>query len=187
MGDAASDVLADGTFMLQQPCHTCLTNPDLTVDDALLNANNLSWTVIPATGKTDPNDEEAWTLEPSGQLLTLDIWSPPATELYTPRSRPLELRREARPSPAARRPMPGCGDRAAGRDAGRQHVRGRCRHEHAEAPTPCTSAPTHDGALHYTAGAVERGAEDPDLRRLAVRQRRWAGRRSCRTETCCST
>ena len=28
MGDAASDVLADGTFMLQQPCNTCLTNPD---------------------------------------------------------------------------------------------------------------------------------------------------------------
>ncbi len=53
MGDAASDVLADGTFMLQQPCNTCLTNPDLTVDDALLNPRNLTWRVIPATGKTD--------------------------------------------------------------------------------------------------------------------------------------
>ena len=28
IGDAASDVLPDGTFMLQQPCQTCLTNPD---------------------------------------------------------------------------------------------------------------------------------------------------------------
>ena len=85
MGDAASDVLADGTFMLQHPCNTCLTDPDLTVDDALLNAKNLTWTVIPATGKTDPNDEEGWTLEPSGQLLTLDVWGIGNTELFNPR------------------------------------------------------------------------------------------------------
>jgi hypothetical protein len=86
MGDAASDVLPDGTFMLQQPCNTCLTNPDLTVDDALLNAKNLTWTVIPATGKTDPNDEEGWTLEPNGKLLTLDVWAPGNTELFNPRT-----------------------------------------------------------------------------------------------------
>ncbi|MGO9908486.1 MAG: hypothetical protein ACLPY3_22625 [Solirubrobacteraceae bacterium] len=85
MGDAASDVLADGTFMLQQPCNTCLTNPDLTVDDALLNAKNLTWRVIPATGKTDPNDEEGWTLEPNGQLLTVDTWGLGNTELFNPR------------------------------------------------------------------------------------------------------
>ncbi|MGH2882972.1 MAG: hypothetical protein ACRDPA_09805, partial [Solirubrobacteraceae bacterium] len=84
MGDAASDVLADGTFMLQQPCNTCLTDPDLTVDDALLNAKNLTWKVIPATGKTDPNDEEGWTLEPNGQLLTLDAWGIGNTELFNP-------------------------------------------------------------------------------------------------------
>ncbi len=84
MGDAASDVLDNGTFMLQQPCQTCLTNPDLTVDDALLNAKTLTWTVIPATGKTDPNDEEGWTLEPDGKLLTLDLWAPGNTELFNP-------------------------------------------------------------------------------------------------------
>jgi len=87
IGDAASDVLADGTFMLQQPCQTCLTNPDLTVDDALLNPRTLRWTVIPATGKDDPNDEEGWTLEPNGQLLTLDLWAPGETQLYNPRTR----------------------------------------------------------------------------------------------------
>jgi len=86
IGDAASDVLADGTFMLQQPCQTCLTDPDLTVDDALLNAKTLRWTVIPATGKDDPNDEEGWTLEPNGQLLTLDLWAPGETQLYNPRT-----------------------------------------------------------------------------------------------------
>src|SRR5579862_7972489 len=32
IGDAGSDVLADGTFMMQQACNTCLTNPELTVD-----------------------------------------------------------------------------------------------------------------------------------------------------------
>jgi hypothetical protein len=86
MGDAASDVLADGTFMLQQPCQTCLTNPDLTVDDALLNPGSLTWTVIPATGKTDPNDEEGWTLEPNGDLLTVDLWAYGNTELFDPRT-----------------------------------------------------------------------------------------------------
>ncbi len=84
IGDAASDVLDNGTFMLEHPCNTCLTNPDLTVDDALLNAKKLTWTVIPATGKTDPNDEEGWTLEPSGQLLTLDLWGIGNTELFNP-------------------------------------------------------------------------------------------------------
>ncbi|HTU76053.1 MAG TPA: hypothetical protein VMG38_21250 [Trebonia sp.] len=86
IGDAASDVLPDGTFMLQQACQTCLMNPDLTVDDALLNARTLRWTVIQATGKDDPNDEEGWTLEPSGQLLTLDLWAPGETQLYNPRT-----------------------------------------------------------------------------------------------------
>jgi len=84
MGDAASEVLDNGTFMLQQPCNTCLTNPDLTVDDALLNAKTLTWKVIPATGKTDPNDEEGWTLEPDGKVLTLDLWAPGNTELFNP-------------------------------------------------------------------------------------------------------
>jgi hypothetical protein len=87
IGDAASDVLPDGTFMLQQPCQDCLTNPDLVVDDALLNAKTLKWTVIPGTGKNDPNDEEGWTLEPNGQLLTVDVWIPAATQLFNPSTR----------------------------------------------------------------------------------------------------
>ncbi len=87
IGDAASDVLANGTFMLQHPCNTCVNNPNLTVDDALLNARTLKWTVIPGTGKNDPNDEEGWTLEPSGQLLTVDTWIPAATQLFNPRTR----------------------------------------------------------------------------------------------------
>jgi len=84
IGDAASDVLPNGTFMLQQACNTCLTNPEASIDDALLNAKTMKWTVIPAIGKEDPNDEEGWTLEPSGQLLTVEVWALPQAQLFNP-------------------------------------------------------------------------------------------------------
>src|SRR5690349_6201689 len=87
IGDASSVVLSDGTYMLQQACNTCTTNPEFTVDDALLNAKTMKWTVIPATGKSDPNDEEGWTLEPSGQVLTVETWIPGNTELFNPGTR----------------------------------------------------------------------------------------------------
>jgi hypothetical protein len=87
IGDAQSDVLANGTFMLSQACQNCTTSsPILTTDDALFNATGLGWNVIPGEGKNDPNDEEGWTLEPSGQILTVDTWLTPATELFTPTS-----------------------------------------------------------------------------------------------------
>jgi hypothetical protein len=84
IGDAASEVLPNGTFMLQQACQTCLTNPEGSIADALLNAKTMTWTVIPATGKEDPNDEEGWTLEPSGQLLSVEVWALPQAQLFQP-------------------------------------------------------------------------------------------------------
>ena len=84
IGDAASEVLDNGTFMLQHPCNSCTSNGAFTVDDALLNAKTLAWKVIPATGKVDPNDEEGWTLEPNGKVLTVDAWAPGNTELFSP-------------------------------------------------------------------------------------------------------
>ena len=87
IGDAQSDVLANGTFMLAQACGECTSqNPLQTSDDALFNATGLNWLVIPGQGKNDPNDEEGWNLEPNGQLLTVDTWLTPTTELFTPRS-----------------------------------------------------------------------------------------------------
>jgi hypothetical protein len=87
IGDAASEVLDNGTFMLQQACNTCLTSPDPVVDQALLNPRTLTWRVIPGTGKEEPNDEEGWTLLPSGQLLTLDVWEGiGGTQFFNPRS-----------------------------------------------------------------------------------------------------
>ena len=84
IGDAASEVLSNGTFMLQQACQNCLTDPEASVADALLNAKTMKWSVIPATGKEDPNDEEGWTLEPSGQLLTVEVWALPQAQLFNP-------------------------------------------------------------------------------------------------------
>ena len=87
IGDAQSDVLANGTFMLSQACQNCTSSNFIqTTDDALFNATGLNWLVIPGLGKNDPNDEEGWTLEPSGQLLTIDTWLTPTTELFTPSS-----------------------------------------------------------------------------------------------------
>ena len=87
IGDAQSDVLANGTFMLSQACQNCTSSsPILTTDDALFNATGNNWLVIPGQGKNDPNDEEGWNLEPNGQLLTVDTWLTPTTELFTPSS-----------------------------------------------------------------------------------------------------
>ncbi len=87
IGDAQSDVLANGTYVLSQACQNC-TSADgiLTTDDAIFNASTLNWLVIPGEFKNDPNDEEGWSLEPSGQLLTIDTWLTPTTELFTPSS-----------------------------------------------------------------------------------------------------
>ncbi|MGO9295042.1 MAG: hypothetical protein ACLP52_14400 [Streptosporangiaceae bacterium] len=164
IGDAASDVLANGTFMLQQPCQTCLTNPDLTVDDALLNAKTLTWTVIPGTGKNDPNDEEGWTLEPSGRLLTLDTWVPPQTQLYNPRTESWSFAGStaANGNPVNPFPvveigpqveMPGGDTFVVGAGSSTQ-----------EAPTQCTTdAATQNALYHFKAGTAGTWTAGPEI------------------------
>lgn len=66
IGDATSVVLANGTFMLGNCC---------TDQAALLNPRDLTWTPI-GTGKFDTNNEEGWTLLPSGKVLTVDAYVP---------------------------------------------------------------------------------------------------------------
>jgi len=63
IGDAQSVVLPNGTFML--------ANID-SGKTALLNASNLTWSLLAGTGKTGANDEEGWTLLPNGKVLTVD-------------------------------------------------------------------------------------------------------------------
>ncbi len=85
IGDAQSDVLANGTFMMAQACGNCTSgSPIASTSEARLNPLNLSSWTSTGANKADPNDEEAWTLEPSGQLLTVDVGNPPNTELFTP-------------------------------------------------------------------------------------------------------
>jgi hypothetical protein len=87
IGDAQSDVLANGTFVLSQACQNCTSsNGTLSTADALFNATGLNWTTLSGKFKNDPNDEEGWTLEPNGQILTVDTWLTPTTELFTPTS-----------------------------------------------------------------------------------------------------
>ncbi|HEY0766437.1 MAG TPA: kelch repeat-containing protein, partial [Steroidobacteraceae bacterium] len=62
IGDATGVVLPDGTFMLGNCC---------TVQAALLDPRELTWTPT-GTGKFDTNNEEGWTLLPSGNVLTVD-------------------------------------------------------------------------------------------------------------------
>jgi hypothetical protein len=164
IGDAASDVLANGTFMLQQACQTCVTNPDLTVDDALLNARTLTWTVTPGTGKNDPNDEEGWTLEPNGQLLTLDLWVPAATQLFSPATRSWSFagNTAANGNPVDPFPvveigpqieMPGGNTFVVGAGSSAQ-----------EPPTPCTTdVPTQTALYQYQAGTAGTWTAGPEI------------------------
>ena len=164
IGDAASDVLANGTFMLQHPCNTCLTNPEDTVDDALLNAKTLTWTVIPGTGKEDPNDEEGWNLEPSGQLLTVDVWGLPEGQLYNPGTKTWSF---AGAMPVGGNPvnpfpvveigpqveMPGGNTFVVGAGSSTQ-----------EPPTACTTdAETQNALYHYKAGTAGTWTAGPEI------------------------
>jgi hypothetical protein len=76
ISDAQSTVLADGEFML--------ANGD-TSQAALLNAETLTWTTT-GTGKSDGNNEEAWTLLPNKQVLTVDTRNGTNSEVYVPSS-----------------------------------------------------------------------------------------------------
>ncbi|MGH7295376.1 MAG: hypothetical protein ACRELB_10605 [Polyangiaceae bacterium] len=79
IGDAQSIVLPDGRFYLADCCST---------NAATLDPRSLTWTAF-GSGKADINDEEGWTLLPSGDLLTVDannVADLQHTELFKPRS-----------------------------------------------------------------------------------------------------
>jgi hypothetical protein len=87
IGDSSGIVLSNGTFMLAQSCQNCTSaNPLNTSNIALFNSTDENWLGLSGQGKNDPNDEEGWTLLPSGQVLTVDAWLTPTTELFTPKS-----------------------------------------------------------------------------------------------------
>jgi hypothetical protein len=87
IGDAEADVLSNGTYIQSQACQDCTSStPQQSTAFALYNATGHNWLTFSGAGKNDPNDEEGWTLMPSGQMLTVDTWLTPTTELFTPSS-----------------------------------------------------------------------------------------------------
>jgi hypothetical protein len=74
IGDAQSAVLSSGTYMLGNCC---------TSSQAQLNESSMTWTIV-GTGKHDVNSEEGWSLLRNGDLLTADVFSAPASELFNP-------------------------------------------------------------------------------------------------------
>ena len=165
MGDAASEVLDNGTFFLQQPCQTCLTTPEPVVDQALLNARTLTWRVIPGTGKEDPNDEEGYTLLPNGQVLTVDVWEGiGGTQVFNPRTDtwlfsgdtapggdPVDLWPVVEIGPQVE--MPGGNVFVVGAGTSTQ-----------QPPTPCTTdVPTQTALYNYQSGSWTAGPQIPAI------------------------
>jgi hypothetical protein len=75
IGDTQNVIFANGTF-----CMANLQNSQM----AFLNESNLTWSVTTPPGKSDPNNEEGWTLLPDRSILTVDVFTPPNTERYLP-------------------------------------------------------------------------------------------------------
>jgi hypothetical protein len=69
IGDAASTVLADGTFFLSSCCGF---NP---ATDALFDSSTLTWTSTGAPVAEGYQDEQGYELLPNGNVLTVDIYT----------------------------------------------------------------------------------------------------------------
>jgi hypothetical protein len=78
IGDSPATVLPNGQFLMGRK-----TNKDM----AALDPTTLKWTTIKATGKSDFNAEEGWTLMPDGTVLTYDVKNNPNSEIYDPSSK----------------------------------------------------------------------------------------------------
>lgn len=83
IGDASSIVLPDGTFMLGNCGVANTICSPFQLQQALLDATSLTWTITGAN-KADQNSEEGWTLLPTGDVLTVDVWNGTESELYDP-------------------------------------------------------------------------------------------------------
>ena len=83
IGDAQSAVLSSGTFMLGNCGYAGSICSPFQLQQALLNASTLTWSIT-GSGKADQNSEEGWTLLPNGKVLTVDVWNGTESELYNP-------------------------------------------------------------------------------------------------------
>jgi len=74
IGDASGLVLNNGTYMLGNCCYTY---------QALYNEASGGWTQI-GNGKADTNSEEGWTLLPSGNVVSAEVFNAPNAQYYDP-------------------------------------------------------------------------------------------------------
>ncbi len=74
IGDASGIVLSNGTYMLGNCCYTY---------QALYNEASGGWTQV-GNGKADTNSEEGWTLLPSGNVVSAEVFSEPGAQYYDP-------------------------------------------------------------------------------------------------------
>jgi hypothetical protein len=74
IGDASGIVLSNGTYMLGNCCYTY---------QALYNEASGGWTQI-GNGKADTNSEEGWTLLPSGNVVSAEVFNEPNAQYYDP-------------------------------------------------------------------------------------------------------
>lgn len=74
IGDASGMVLSNGTYMLGNCCYT---------SQALYNEASGGWTQI-GNGKADTNSEEGWTLLPSGNVVSAEVFGEPGAQYYDP-------------------------------------------------------------------------------------------------------
>jgi hypothetical protein len=82
IGDAASVVLPNGTFMIGN-CGVAGTECTNQTYQAQLNESTLTWTIIGSgNGKADQNSEEGWELLPNGDVLVVDVWDGTNSELF---------------------------------------------------------------------------------------------------------
>src|SRR5438046_1345278 len=81
VGDAASIVLPDGTFMQSDCCGVALQMQSAPLA-GYFNQTTQSWTELNQSTKFDEYDEEGWTLLPNGKVLTVDAYV--ACPIYQP-------------------------------------------------------------------------------------------------------
>jgi len=73
IGDAASVVLANGTYMQSDCCGVALQMQSAPLA-AYFDEASMSWTELNQSTKFDEFDEEGWTLLPNGKVLTVDAY-----------------------------------------------------------------------------------------------------------------
>jgi hypothetical protein len=160
IGDAQSDVLANGTFILSQACQNCTAaTGTLSTAQALFNETGDNWLTLPGYGKNDPNDEEFYTLLQSGKLVTVDTWATPTTELFTPSNFTWSFAGNTVKSPV-NTPNAEIGP-ASEMPNGNVFVVGAGTSSD-DAPAPCkTSTPAATALYNYAAGKWQAGPDIP--------------------------